>query len=89
MKPETAHYVQNVLDMQDLYVSQILTPASNMLMLPSDTILGIINIVQYSKTGYSHLFVYDKQDNTKIIGFADVEVYIKARSAELAESVIL
>jgi CBS domain containing-hemolysin-like protein len=87
LKPETAHYVQNVLDMQNLYVSQILTPASNMLMLPSDSILDITNIVQYSKTGHSYLFVYDKQDNTKIIGFADVESLLNLEEKDLKEQI--
>lgn len=60
LKHDTANVLQNVLKMQDKQVCQIVTSASNMLMLNSDTVLSRSKLEQYTSHGYSHIFVYDK-----------------------------
>lgn len=77
--------LQNVLDMQENYIGQIVTPVSTMLMLHSSATLNTSTILQYLSDGYYHIFVYsndDKeqldiiQDNYEIIGVLDLKVGI-------------
>lgn len=83
LKHETVNMLQNVLEMQEKYISQIVTPTSNMLMLHSSASLNTSTVLQYLSNGYSHVFVYsndDKeqldiiQDDYKFLGVLDLKV---------------
>ncbi|KAF1798142.1 hypothetical protein FB192DRAFT_1333950 [Mucor lusitanicus] len=66
LKHETVNMLQNVLEMQEKYISQIVTPASNMLMLHSSASLNASTILQYLSTGYSHVFVYSNDEKEQL-----------------------
>lgn len=85
--------LQNVLEMQEKYISQIVTPASNMLMLHSSASLNASTILQYLSTGYSHVFVYSNdekeqldsiENDYEILGVLDLKVSLLA--VDIAES---
>jgi CBS domain containing-hemolysin-like protein len=84
LKHETVNVLQNILEMQEKQVCQIVTSASNMLMLKSDTTLTKSKIEQYQNNGYSHIFVYDKvidhllpqQDDYQILGVLELNVWL-------------
>lgn len=84
LKHETVNAIQNILDMQEKQVGQIVTRTSNMVMLPSDTVLDTSKVAQYISGGYSHVFVYKHagkeaksgtiQDDFQIIGTLELKV---------------
>jgi CBS domain containing-hemolysin-like protein len=85
---ETVNVMQNILNMQDKQADQIVTPASNMLMLHSDTVLNMSKVAQYISCGYSHIFVYRSdskegldiiQDDCHILGTLDLKVKVMNR----------
>ena len=94
LKHETVNMLQNVLEMQEKYISQIVTPASNMLMLHSDTSLNASTVLQYLSNGYSHVFVYNNdekerldtiQDDYEILGVLDLKV-VSVFAVDMTES---
>ncbi|CEP06998.1 hypothetical protein [Parasitella parasitica] len=96
LKNETVNMLQNVLDMQEQYIGQIVTPVSTMLMLHEDTTLTITAVLQYIKNGYSHIFVYsteDKEqlnmipDDQKILGVLDLKTLLGLDQKELNVSI--
>ncbi|KAI8647693.1 hypothetical protein BD408DRAFT_334562 [Parasitella parasitica] len=83
LKNETVIMLQNILNMQDKCIGDIVTPASTMLMLHSNTTLTINSVLQYIRSGYSHVFVYSNEDkeqldvildDQKILGVLDLKV---------------
>lgn len=78
LKPETVHYVQNVLDMQTLCVDQILTTGpDDMVMLPSDAILDKSKVMQFKSTNQTYIFVYEENAIKKfnpIVGAIEIKV---------------
>ncbi|EPB84250.1 hypothetical protein HMPREF1544_08970 [Mucor circinelloides 1006PhL] len=91
LKHETVNMLQNVLEMQEKYISQIVTPTSNMLMLHSSASLNTSTVLQYLSNGYSHVFVYsndDKeqldvlQDDYKFLGVLDLKSLLALEQKE-------
>ncbi|KAG2230416.1 hypothetical protein INT48_007258, partial [Thamnidium elegans] len=76
---KTVTVLQNVLDMQETYVGQIATRASNMLMLKPDATLSVSEVQQHQSNGYSHIFVYEetssgvKPEDYRILGVLDLK----------------
>lgn len=69
--------------MQEKYADQILTSASNMLMLKPDVMLTPSKIKQYHSNGYSHIIVYEKRtaataenDDYQVLGVVELKVFI-------------
>ncbi|KAL7323017.1 hypothetical protein PS15p_210979 [Mucor circinelloides] len=71
LKHETVNMLQNVLEMQEKYISQIVTPTSNMLMLHSSASLNASTVLQYLSNGYSHVFVYSNDDKEQLDAIQD------------------
>ncbi|KAI8090068.1 uncharacterized protein B0P05DRAFT_529209 [Gilbertella persicaria] len=96
LKHETVNFVQNVLSMQIRPVSQFVSPTSNMLMLPSDTVVSFEKASQYIRDGYSHIYVYVKdtkeqitqaQDDYQIQGVLDLKQFIVMQGQDLTEPI--
>lgn len=80
---KTVTVLQNILTMQEKYADQILTSASNMLMLKPDVMLTPSKIQQYHSNGYSHIIVYEKRtaattqhDDYQVLGVVELKVFI-------------
>lgn len=92
LRHETVDMLQNVLEMQEKYISQIVTPANNMLMLHGTANLKASTILQYLSNGYSHVLVYSNdekeqldtmKDDYEIIGALDLKSLLGLEEKEL------
>lgn len=80
---KTVTVLQNVLTMQEKHADQIITSASNMLMLEPDVMLTPSKVQQYYSSGYSHIIVYEQvttamvqPDDYQILGILELKVLI-------------
>ncbi|KAI8978062.1 hypothetical protein BDB01DRAFT_852600 [Pilobolus umbonatus] len=64
---QTVNIIQNVLDMQAGSADQFITSATKMLIVHSDMVLKTTMIEEYTKQGYSHIFVHKDLDEKDLV----------------------
>jgi CBS domain containing-hemolysin-like protein len=83
LRHETANMLQSILDFQDQTMTQTMTPISEMLLLPSDTVLDRTTTSQYSINGFKHIFVYashnsdEEVKDLRILGVIEIKVHMQ------------
>ncbi|KAI8890744.1 DUF21-domain-containing protein [Backusella circina FSU 941] len=89
LRHETANMLQNILDFQGRTITHVMTPVSDMLLLPSDTVLDRTTTSQYNLNGFTHIFVYANQHadeevkDIRILGVIDIKTLSSMEDKDL------